>query len=234
MDSTVGRLHDPAEKPFDDVVGIAVVVKLVDAAQHHVGILYKDLDDAEPRAKVLDLQWHHIVVTELAHPRHGYFWVEPEMEPERAYLLAKLCERIAERHAGKKPSIAYALKYWGGRFGDDGVFVSEGGLGLTCATFVMAVFASRGSPLVDWHDWRVREEEDRAWLDHVVEMLRHKSRATKEHIDAVNQEAKKGCARFRPEEVAAAGVACELPVGFGYAERIGKQIVARLAARGRS
>lgn len=234
MDSTFGKLHDPADRPFDEVVGVGILIKHVEAAQHHVGILYKDPDAAEPRPMVLELRWHHIVAAEKATASGGYLWVEPEMEPERAYVLAKLCRRIAENHVTGPSRIAYALKYQGGRFDDDGVFVSEGGLGLTCATFVMALFASRGSPLVDWHDWRVREE-DRAWLDHVVEMLRHrKSRATKEHIDAVNEEAKKGCARFRPEEVAAAGVACELPVGFGYAERIGKQIVARLAGRGRS
>lgn len=38
-----------------------------------------------------------------------------------------------------------------------------------------------------------------------------------------------------PELVeAAAGIACELPVAFGYAERVGKQIVAKLAAARRA
>lgn len=231
MDSTIGTLHDPAEKPFHEAAGIGLLV-MGTTRQRHVGLLYKDPDDDSAEVQVLDLQKHHLVAVAPASAVRGYLWAAPNVKPRRAYVLAKICAQLARKYAEGDRRIAYALRYTGGRFDDDGVFMSEGGLGLTCATFVMAVFASRGTALVSWREWREREE-DRAWLQSITAHLRAWG-ADPEHIAAVTQEAARGCARYRPEEVAAAGIACELPVAFGYAERVGKQIVAKLAAARRA
>jgi hypothetical protein len=226
MDSTIGCLHDPAEKPFAEVSWVGVAVKIVDPGQQHVGVLFRDVREGGV-VKMLDLQWHNTVVSKPAAPRHGYFWAEPSMDPARARALAGVCRKIARKYAAQPRSIGYALRYVGQRFDTAGVFMSDGGLGLTCATFVMAVFASSGNDLLTWHDWKPREE-DRGWLQYVVTQL-EEHRAEPEHVAAVREQAERGCARFRPEEVAAAGIACELPIGFAYAERIGKRIVARLS-----
>jgi hypothetical protein len=226
MDSTIGCLHDPAEKPFGEADGIGLLIMATGRHQRHVGILFKDPDDDEAQVQVLDLQRHHRVGVTQASVLDGYLWAAPSIKPRRAYVLAKLCGRIAKEYARGDGKIAYALRYTGQRFDNDGVYMSEGGLGLTCATFVMAVFVSRGSALLSWGEWQDREE-DHAWLQSIETHL-CAWRADPKHIAAVKQEAARGCARFRPEEVAAAGVGCELPVGFAYAERIGKQIVARV------
>jgi hypothetical protein len=149
------------------------------------------------------------------------------VEPEIAYVLAKLCRKIADQYARGDRRLAYALRYGGGTFDPGtGIFMNEAGRGLTCATFVMAVFASRGAPLLHWAEWQPRDE-DRVWQEKVVRALRAYG-ADEEHVTAVNEEAQRGCARFRPEEVAAAGVCDTLPLGFVEAERVGRLIVERL------
>jgi hypothetical protein len=90
----------------------------------------------------------------------------------------------------------------------------------------MAVFASRGVPLLRLDEWPHRPE-DRVWQQKIIDQLRmtHHPRM-EDHVSAVEKEL--GCARFRPEEVAAAGTSTELPAGFEYAERVGQKIVDRL------
>jgi|SRR5580704_6915066 hypothetical protein len=228
MDPVLARLHDSTERSCDEIVDVALFIKAVDAAQRHIGILYKDPDDAGAVTRELDLRWHHVLGSRAVRVESSYFWAAPSMEPEIAFVIAKLCARIATRYGERGRGIAYALRYAGGRFdAGTGVFMSASGRGLTCATFVMAVFASRGIDLLRWAEWPERED-DRVWQQHIVEHLR-RTGAGEEHVEAVNDEATRGCARFRPEEVAAAGTARALPVGFADAERAGQEIVQRLS-----
>lgn len=224
----LSRLRDLTESSLEELTAIALVIRTVHASQQHVGILYKDPDDATADVQLLDLQWHHALVSDRPRFTSRYLWVVPAYEPEVAYVLAKLCSRIADEYARGGRRLAFALRYAGERFDPGaGIFMAESGCGLTCATFVMAVFASHGVPLLRWTDWREREE-DRPWQEYIVKQLRAHG-AKEEHIEAVNAQAILGCARYRPEEVAAAGVSNELPLGFAEAERVGKLIVAKLS-----
>jgi hypothetical protein len=230
MDSIAAHLHDSAERSFEEIVHVALVINAMTPAQRHIGILYKDPDDAGADARVLDLRWHHVLGSSAVRVGAGYFWAALGVEPEVTYVLAKLCARISAKYARPKRGIAYALRYAGERFdAQTGVLMSVGGRGLTCATFVMAVFASHGVELLRWTEWPERDD-DRAWQQQIVESLRENG-ADEEHVRAVSEQATRGCARFRPEEVAAAGTERALPVGFADAERAGKQIVQRLQER---
>src|SRR5262245_16364622 len=134
MEAILARLHDSAEKPFDEIVDIALLIKEMDATQRHIGILYKDPDDTDAVAMMLDLQWHHILGARAVRAGTGYFWAVPSVEPEIAYVLAKLCAKIAAKYAYPRRGIAYALRYAGERFDTQaGVFMNEEGRGLTCA-----------------------------------------------------------------------------------------------------
>src|SRR5262249_33436527 len=99
MDSFVACLHDSSEKSCDEVVAVALFIKAVDPAhrQRHVGILYKDPDDAGAVVRELDLRDHLDVGSRAVRVGSGYFWGVPSVEPEIAYVLAKLCARIAAR-----------------------------------------------------------------------------------------------------------------------------------------
>ncbi|MEO5725940.1 MAG: hypothetical protein ABI134_08205 [Byssovorax sp.] len=227
MDTALARLNVPAAIPFEMIQSIALAVKATSQRQRHIGIIYKNSDDPEGGATLLDLGWHHKLSSGPIDSE--YLWIEPRIEPELAYVLAALCKKVADKYALPQRGIAYALRYDGDGFDTKtGEFMNKDGLGLTCATFVLAMFASHGISLLQLTEWPEREE-DRAWQKYIVGVLR-KSGADEKHVNAVNEQVKRGCARYRPEEVAAAGAAPGLPIGFVYAEELGKRIVEKLGS----
>jgi hypothetical protein len=106
--------------------------------------------------------------------------------------------------------IPYGLAYDGGKFRADGrMELASGELGLTCATFVLAVLAGAGLTLLDLATWDQRDDkrraDDDAWHASIVAFLKKTKTdddITDEHIAGVESE--KNCARYRPEEVAGA------------------------------
>jgi len=161
-------------------------------------------------------------------PGPAYSWLELPIHRKRLPAIRALCRRLVERYVGGSDGIPFGVRYAGARFAlSDGHFLPHDGHGLTCATFVLAVFASHGFPLLKIEEWPERED-DREWHAHVLNML-HDHCATQEEIRAVKDE--RGCARFRPQEVAAAGAVDELPLRFEEARRIGELLVEALLTR---
>lgn len=85
-----------------------------------------------------------------------------------------------------------------------------GRLGLTCATFVIAVFQATGLSMIDLQSWPPRDE-DAAWQRQMLRRLADHG-AAPEHLASVQKEV--GCARFRPEEVGGAAAADAWPATF--------------------
>lgn len=224
----LARVHACVDVPFDKIEHVAIGVRQVHVGQRHVGILYrcKTPTNALGEIRLLHLAWHHDLRDHIASA--SYSWVELNIPPARARVLARLCVRLAEVYQSGARKIAYALRYSDGRFDPaSGEFLTKDGHGLTCATFVLAVFASRRQHLVRTDEWPFREE-DVGFHRYVLDSLRQ-SGAGADDIAAVEQEGR--CARFRPEEVAAAGTSRTLPARFEYAESVGKKIVGWLLQR---
>jgi len=227
MDAAIARLNDPAAIPVETIQSIALAIKAASPRQRHIGIIYKNSDDPEVGTNLLDLGWHYILSSGPVGPE--YLWIAPAIEPELAYVLAGLCKKVAEKYALPRRGIAYALRYDGdGLDIKTGEFMDRNGHGLTCATFVLAMFASHGIPLLQLSEWPERKD-DQAWQEDIVGVLRKRG-VNEKHVNAVNEQVKRGCARYRPEEVAAAGAAPSLPIGFTYAEELGKRIVEKLGS----
>jgi hypothetical protein len=231
----------------------------VSANQRHVGLLYRDDSGF---IMMLHLRWHHLLGSNMLSMIDGKvwsrdestggieelscLWIVPEIQPEIAPALQQLCKVISDKYGRNKRKLAYALRYEKGAFDPtSGAFLTEDGHGLTCATFVLAVFASYGVQLVSGGEWIAGRDadgvaEDRAWQDMVVAELRSRLEKMRKwrgvdvreieeleaHITAIGGEI--GCARFRPEEVAAAGTVSTLPAGFAHAEPVGRGIIEKL------
>jgi hypothetical protein len=246
METALANVHDPRDRPLTEIKWIALAISESGSNQRHIGLLYRD-DDASNRITMLHLAWHHAVRSEA--PQTECLWVGPAVEPELAPALQQLCRVVARKYGWKRRSIAYALRYEDSAFDPgNGEFLSKTGYGLTCATFVLAMFASYGVPLIRGEQWltsrdAARAEEDQGWQRHIVESLRksldrmegrggggaREIEEMKAHIAAVDAEIP--CARFRPEEVAAAGTVTKLPASFAHAEPVGRGIVNRLRQR---
>lgn len=167
---------------------------------------------------MLHLAWHLDLRNVSARP--DYIWVDPSVNERRAKQVAAFCRRVW-RQNGK--SIPYAFSHPNDCFDSrTGQFLfGETKLGLTCATFIIAVFQAVGLKLLDLDSWPARPD-DVQWQQSILDMLRQQG-ASADHLRSVDREV--GAVRFRPEEVGGAAAHAPWPVGFGDASRIGEQIV---------
>jgi len=224
MEAAEARLFDPRLVPFSRMRGIGIAIKAIGNDQRHVGILYRY--DESTDIRLLELAWHYDLRARSAD--ESFLWTEPIVELENAENVGRLCIVLARKYSHAKHGIAYALRYTGDYvFDGSGNVVAADDHGLTCATFVLAVLASRGIILLRLSDWQPRDE-DYLWQKNIVDHLRNGQCDTC-HITAIEEEV--GCTRFRPEEVAAAGVATSLPIDFEYGANVGRMIIDRLAGR---
>ncbi|KQM99256.1 hypothetical protein ASE85_11155 [Sphingobium sp. Leaf26] len=218
---------EPKGRPFADVQDAGVVIHGTDMGRH-AGFLYRR-DDGSVR--VLHLAFHHSLRDDQAdqwdatiRARFGadLRWADLGLpDDSRVVFAAHLSQLLLGN-----PQIPYGLDAGGTAFTPDGRFVrGPVGKGLTCATFIAAVLAGYGHPVV-MDNWQPRPE-DQAWGEQILAML--EGRASQEHIDAVRADI--GASRYRPEEVVGAAVSPlpEWPLSFPDAIALAEQIVQELA-----
>ena len=197
-----------AERPFSDLVSIGIAIKHIGSGQNHVGILY--LRDEEPR--FCHLAFHFDLRDEP--PQKDYYWDDCNSlvdDPVNGKLFIAKMIRVSEA----KKVISYGFHFAGAPFAPDGNFIDfpEVGMGMTCATFVVAVFHSFGFPIVIGETWLGRND-DAAWQTGMISIL-ERCGASKEHVEAAKDFV--GAARYRPEEVAVAATHPEPPLSYGDA-----------------
>jgi hypothetical protein len=176
---------------------------------------------------MLHLEGHHRLTCE--HPDQRFYWVELSVKHERLRLLARYCRTIENRYPdGRFP---YGLAYGGSGLTDSGEFLTSDGRGLTCSTFVAEVFRHQGLPLIEPATWPRGRPDDLAAQRAIVAQMKAQG-ADADHVAAVEREI--GCARFRAEEIAAAGVSDSPPITFEQAEGTGQQIRSMILAGDRS
>lgn len=212
-------VNDPVVRPFAEVDGVAVSLLVTEeGAAQHCGLIHR-IDEEEPRH--VHLAWHHQLRSEP--PTDDYFWVDPaSFESAEKRIVAMLARQIGDR----REPIPYALSNVGLRFDEAGQLAGiRTGQGFTCATFVLAVFASYGYDLVERATWPLNANDD--WQAWVVDTLEKPgSRASPEHVAAVKQQI--GGQRVRPGEVAGAASAAETPVVFDDAQKLAAEIIAEV------
>ncbi len=206
----------------DDVPHVAIAIGRTASEPYntHTGVVYRNLDGT---VSMLHLGWHHRL---LNWPYDGtYACVVPNIEPERARIVAGLCRTIWRR----RPKIPYSLRldvHARFRAATGDVVLSKEGNGLNCSNFVLIVFLTSGISLIDFTTWQERAE-DADWHRYLVQQLEGHG-ASPEHVEAVRSEI--GCARVRPEETAGAGIEDFLPANFEQCARNGREIVTILDA----
>ncbi|MDO8284967.1 MAG: hypothetical protein Q7T69_08170 [Rhodoferax sp.] len=203
----------------------------------HIGLLFRL--GAEVPSNLLHLAFHHLLyceqTAEVADWDDQYAVVNlAGFDVDERIQLAVWLKRISKSNGRNVP---YGLKYSGQGYFDatTGKFISsETGRGLTCSTFVLAVFIDFGFNIVDCDSWPVREDDtkfQRAIMGHLQDgVQRHL--VQREHMEA--QQAHIGTApRFRPLETAA-GCAGYLgtTIEFASAELISKHLELDMIALG--
>ncbi len=155
------------------------------------------------------------------HRRYG--WAIPPIDEKKLEQISDLCEAVDAKR------VPYAFRYSRSTFAFPGGAFQAGDktFGLTCATFVLAMFSTAGVELLDEASWQHRAE-DYAWQDDVLANLlpRPDLAIPADEIEANRQALP--CFRYRPEEVVAASQFTSRPVPMPVAEQAGKMIVAHL------
>lgn len=182
----------------------AVVVWSPDGS--HTGIVYLDETD---KILFIHLAFHHDLRCEELRPgRIGWVLPANTIPQERLELVAAMCSRVWERN--QKDSLPYGFRYDATRFHESGeIEIGIDECGLTCATFVLAIYRAVGLELLQLSSWPSRAD-DQAQFTRLLGVLNANCSDTK-HIAAITREAKS--TRYRPLEVAG-GSCCSPPATF--------------------
>lgn len=198
-------------------IGIAI-----HGREQHIGLLYR-VSAGKP-ALLLHLKSHHRLRSDL--PTADYvLWVDPPIPEERAKAVATFSRRIWKMNeAGCVP---FGFSQPNEFFDHTGqILTGPAKVGLTCATFVLAVFEQAGLRLVDYETWPPPTAADVERQKNLVKQLEER-RVPKEHVEALRREI--GNIRYGPHEVAGAATNDTLPSDHAHASRIAKRIRRRLA-----
>lgn len=202
---TPAWLHGPDTDCGLSGTEVAIAIEAVDASQMHVGVVYRNGE----RMEKLHLAWHFRMRNDTYRP--GSVWVTPNIPPLRGPAIAAKCRQIWKTHEGTG-RVPYGFRFDSTTFSasDGRLELAPGTTGLTCATFVLAVFRSIGVEILAIEAWKGRSE-DASWQKLMLDTLKQHG-ASHEHTTALATEI--GAARYRPEEVAGGAAGSSLPCSF--------------------
>lgn len=206
-----------------------------DSDQFHLGLF---VDHPERGVVFVGQGWHlyfHVVRADRlqaptnTHPRNAQTWWHPlALRPATAEdLQDKLCSHIDRFDPTRwKAGVPYGfIPPTGPQFDprNGGWLDQPQGAGLTCATYVMAVFRDfAGLEVVAMGTWESREPHDSEWQQRILDELTQDGQVGQEHLEQLKKHL--GCVRFRPAEVAfaAASSPAALPLSYEQAKPGGR------------
>ncbi len=198
------RLRCPPWASRDFSRHVAVGVRLFPNGLTHSALLNR----SGKNVLALEVREHGDLRNDVASSSLSFVHLDVESERER--MIAARCRLIHKRHGAQ--GLPYAFRFKATRFADDGsAILGEAELGVTCATFVLAVLASEGIELVEVASWPDADSTDRSWQAFMINVVRRKDASQADLLFAEEI----GAPRFRPEEVAgAAAVFAGAPLSF--------------------
>lgn len=186
----------------------------------HAGLLHRK--PGQP-LEFLHLGWEDSLSQGWSWP---YVWACPGLEPERLKSVAAYC-RLVWKEFERKKRFPYGIAFHQTSFHPNGrLKLGEGARGLTCATFILAVFNAVGVQLVNEDSWPIRKDADLVFLEFASEF------ATGEHLAILTREIEEGARRIWPEEVLGA-CSQEAPAGFEGSREAGDRAVSTLESQGK-
>jgi hypothetical protein len=216
------RFHRP------DDPALAIFIMRTPEEGSHTGILFR----MKGVLIIQDLLWHEKFRSKPADEMPHF--VKLSLEPEQEHDVRMRCELIHQRRNDRSKTYhtPYAFRYSNKNSINPGTGEIEfnDGIGVSCSTFVLAVFQSVGIPLVNINTWQAREG-DVARHQALLKKMREgidgwAPPAPPEHIAIVEKEVH--CMRVRPEEVAATGMFNEHPATFEQLAPAGAWILSQI------
>ncbi len=189
--------------------------------QRHIGILHRDKSE---NYDFLHLAWHCVLKNDAVRPDYLRAWIAPEVPNARQRIIAAFCRRVWKTNGVQGIPYAFSDPQGALHQATGAFLIGNSRHGLTCSSFVLAVFHAVGLQLADYGSWPSERTGDREWQQSILNKLQE--RAEQEHIDKICKEI--GSVRYRPEEVAASTVLAPPPAEFHQVESLSRQIVDRI------
>ncbi|MBI1826972.1 MAG: hypothetical protein HY287_08305 [Planctomycetes bacterium] len=212
------RVYTTTQRGYSEISVVAIALKETYPTQRHIGILHRNRETNQ--VLLLDLAWHLKLRNDP--PEDDYIWVDPPISPREATQVAMICRKVWR--ANRRRKVPYGFSAPNDSFDEETseFLVGPTKFGLTCATFVLAIFHHAGLVLIDRETW-VHRNDDTIFQQQVIRALAEGGTASKEHISHLESEV--GCIRIRPEEVGSASAQSPWPVKFMDAVRLAEQIL---------
>lgn len=210
----VGRLGGRVGPSFESAGhNVAAILSRTEHGNLHAGLVFR----RHGSIGYLHLAWEDRLVDEWDW-KDGV-WVSPQIEPERLTSIAAMCRRVWKTFCANR-RFPYALRFNDSSFDGGGrLRLGARAQGLTCATFILAVFNSVGVSLVEEQTWPQRREEDEAFLEFLA------SYASIEHMNILRREVEDGVKRIWPDEVLGACKTPRIPAAFAAARSAANEIL---------
>lgn len=203
--------HSPAELR---IVGVGIY-----RSAAHIGVLCRE--PADKRLRFIHLAFHDDLRLEDDITK-CFLWIEAKLEDEPAAVVAAQARRVYRRE--RRGGVPYGFSPYTGYFGPRGeIRWTAPGNGLTCATFVLAVFDAAGVRLAQGETWPSDRDEDKQFQREMVELVRTQSMATAAHLKGMKADI--GQVRFRVLEVGGAVAADSYPVDFSTAQVLAQRLL---------
>jgi len=163
-DGMDGRAFSQQDRPIEDIEFAAIAISAVSPTQRHIGLLHRDSSSV----LLLHLAWHHDLRNHSPGP--NYIWISPRVPSRRLRHVAAKCRQVWRANPD---GIPYAFSPPNDCFdANTGAYLlGPTGHGLTCASFVLAVFESVGLRLVDQETWPANRAGDEEWKQWVLLQL---------------------------------------------------------------
>lgn len=121
-----------------------------------------------------------------------------------------------------KNTIPYSFLFKDTKFNQNNeLILGKNEYGLTCSTFVLAVFERHSLTICNKESWPPRED-DKIMQQQIIDLLSENPHIDKSHIEIMKKDI--GCVRFRPEEVLSASSRFPLPCKFENAKEFSEVI----------
>jgi len=191
--------------------------------QLHAGILHA-AENALP--EILNLAFHCLLRNDP--PEGQYLWVQPSFDESRLRQLSAFCRRVWRKNSAKGLPYGFGLPNAVFDPATGEYLIRESQYGLTCASFVFAVFHAVGLQLADYATWPAGRAEDKAWQMHIISMLEQHANDPP-HVARVKNDI--GAVRFHPQEVAASAACAVIdePAAFTDLTTVAETIRLQLA-----
>lgn len=190
----------------------------------HSGLLFRKQDGVY----LLHLAWHCDLRCDPADQAPQLYWYTPDLTPTQLGALALIAAQIAKRRAAN--DVTYSTDRSGCFFEPiAGAFVSGGtGTGLTCASFVWALFQGIALNPLKLETWQ-EDAEDAAFGEWVVQQLT--CQLSDQHPHVIGMKGKLHSPRIRPSDIAAAAVTptSDWPLAFADARATGRQLLQQIS-----